>query len=476
MPKRHRTTAAWRISIWTAAAFAIGSAIAFSIVYLLVAKSVRQRGDAWLIGEADTLAQVAENTPRDSLYERIVEEVAELATQEIPEEPSDHGKKENSVFFLETDPKTHESPLWVGPNAKEAFLQAIQTANLTSGEPQSIHIQGWKQPFRVVARVHNDGSAVYLGLSDRGARHLLHNLTRSFAGGVGWDVHAGLRDFLFQCAANPAQSGAYNRSRCARMGSENLKERLPESKNSDEIARLAETFNHMLDRIQSSVNQLRAVTDAVAHDLKSPVTSIRGTLESALCDGTNERLQDSVGEAIEGLDRLLQRLNTTLDLAEAEAGALHLDRKPLDLSDVTRQLAEIYRPAMAEKNQRLVLDLESKVVIDADAPLMERVVSNLLENELMHLPSNSEIVIGLRTKQGSAELTIQDNGPGFPLEIRESAFERFVKGRTISRTWIGARLCGCRGSCSWRVSEVGLSPSGGALITMSLPIGVLQLA
>jgi methyl-accepting chemotaxis protein len=98
----------------------------------------------------------------------------------------------------------------------------------------------------------------------------------------------------------------------ARMGSEDLKERLPESKNSDEIARLSETFNHMLDRIQSSVGQLRAVTDAVAHDLKSPVTSIRGTLESAVCDGTTERLQESVGEAIEGLDRLLLRLNTTL--------------------------------------------------------------------------------------------------------------------------------------------------------------------
>ncbi len=474
MPKRHRTTAAWRISIWTAAAFAIGSAIAFSIVYLLVAKSVRQRGDAWLIGEADTLAQVAENTPRDSLYERIVEEVAELATQEIPEEPSDHGKKENSVFFLETDPKTHESPLWVGPNAKEAFLQAIQTANLTSGEPQSIHIQGWKQPFRVVARVHNDGSAVYLGLSDRGARHLLHNLTRSFLAVWGGMFMLGCVISYFSARRTLLRVERITEA-VARMGSENLKERLPESKNSDEIARLAETFNHMLDRIQSSVNQLRAVTDAVAHDLKSPVTSIRGTLESALCDGTNERLQDSVGEAIEGLDRLLQRLNTTLDLAEAEAGALHLDRKPLDLSDVTRQLAEIYRPAMAEKNQRLVLDLESKVVIDADAPLMERVVSNLLENELMHLPSNSEIVIGLRTKQGSAELTIQDNGPGFPLEIRESAFERFVKGKQSQGHGLGLAFVDAVVHVHGGSVKVGLSPSGGALITMSLPIGVLQL-
>lgn len=138
MPKRLRTTAAWRISIWTALAFATGTAIAFSIVYFLVAQSIQERSDAWLIGEADTLAQVAEDTPRDSLYDRIVEEVAELATQEVPDERSANGNHENSVFFLETDPKTHEIPLWVGPSSKEVFLQAIQTAKLTPGVP-SIH-------------------------------------------------------------------------------------------------------------------------------------------------------------------------------------------------------------------------------------------------------------------------------------------------------------------------------------------------
>ena len=475
MPKRLRTTAAWRISVWTATAFAIGSAVAFSIVYVLVAQSIQQRSDAWLVGEADTLAQVAEDTPRDSLYDRIVEEVAELATQEIPDEPGGEGKHQSSVFFLETDPKMHEIPLWVGANSKEAFLQAIQTANLTPGIPQSIHVRGWKQSFRVVARVHSDGSAVYLGLSDRGARHLLHKLTRSFAAVWGGMFVLGCVISYFSARRTLLRVERMTEA-VARMGSEDLKERLPESKNSDEIARLSETFNHMLDRIQSSVSQLRAVTDAVAHDLKSPVTSIRGTLESALCDGANDRLQESVGEAIEGLDRLLQRLNTTLDLAEAEAGALHLDRKPLDLSEVTTQLAEIYRPAMAEKNQRLVLDLEPKVVIDADASLIERVVSNLLENELMHLPDNSDILIRLRTEQGGADLTVQDNGPGFPLEIRERVFERFVKGKQSPGHGLGLAFVDAVVQVHGGSVKIGIAPSGGALITMSLPVGVFQPA
>lgn len=475
MPKRLRTTAAWRISIWTALAFAIGTAIAFSIVYLLVAQSIQDRSDAWLTGEADTLAQVAEDTPRDSLYGRIVEEVAELATQEVPDERSANGQRVNAVFFLETDPKTHETPLWVGPGAKEAFLQAIQTAKLTPGVPQSIRVQGWKSTFRVVARIHSGGSAVYLGLSDRGARHLLHKLIRSFCA-----VWAGM--FVLGCVISyfSARRTLLRVERItatvARIGSEDLKERLPESKNSDEIARLSETFNHMLDRIQSSVAQLRAVTDAVAHDLKSPVTSIRGTLESALCAEKNDRLQESVGEAIEGLDRLLLLLNTTLDLAEAEAGALHLDRKPLDLSLVTRQLAEIYRPAMGEKNQRLLLDLESPVAIDADSSLMERVVCNLLENELTHLPEDCEISIRLRVQQGAAELSIQDNGPGFPAEIRQRAFQRYVKGKQSPGHGLGLAFVAAVVQAHGGSVTIGCTDTGGALTTVLLPVGVLHPA
>ncbi len=475
MPKRLRTTAAWRISIWTALAFATGTAIAFSIVYFLVAQSIQERSDAWLIGEADTLAQVAEDTPRDSLYDRIVEEVAELATQEVPDERSANGNHENSVFFLETDPKTHEIPLWVGPSSKEVFLQAIQTAKLTPGVPQSIRIQGWKSTFRVVARVHADGSAVYLGLSDRGARHLLHKLVRNFLAVWGGMFVLGCVISYFSARRTLLRVERITET-VARIGSEDLKERLPESRNSDEIARLSETFNHMLDRIQSSVAQLRAVTDAVAHDLKSPVTSIRGTLESALCDEKNDRLQESVGEAIEGLDRLLLLLNTTLDLAEAGAGALRLDRKPLDFSQVTRQLAEIYRPAMAEKNQRLVLDLESPVLIDADSSLMERVVSNLLENELTHLPAGCEILIRLRIEQGVAELSIQDNGPGFPAEISGRAFQRYVKGKQSPGHGLGLAFVDAVVQAHGGSVTIGCAVSGGALTTVSLPVGVLQPA
>lgn len=95
----------------------------------------------------------------------------------------------------------------------------------------------------------------------------------------------------------------------------------------------------MLDRIQSSVTELRLVTYAVAHDMKSPVTSIRGTLESALSGKSDDHWRDSICEAIEGLDRMFNLLNTSLDVAEAQAGALCLSHGMVDLSTLVRQLA-----------------------------------------------------------------------------------------------------------------------------------------
>jgi len=189
-----------------------------------------------------------------------------------------------------------------------------------------------------------------------------------------------------------------------RIGSKDSGERLPEPVNSDEISRLAKTFNRMLDRIQSSVTELRLVTDAIAHDLKSPLTSIRGTLESALSNEPGERWRDSIGEAIENLDRLLNLLNTTLDVAEAQGGALRLNRSTVDLSGIVRQLVDLYQPAMVERQHALTVDIEGDVIVDADMPLLHRVVNNLFENELAHLPPGCHIAIRLRSHQMSADL------------------------------------------------------------------------
>src|SRR4029077_2113330 len=148
-----------------------------AVVYVLVAQGIREGTDTWLSGEAEVLAEVSADTPRDHLYKRIVGEVAELATQEVPDERNALGERLNSVFFLATDLNNSEAALWVGPTSKDAFVTAIQRARFVPGVPQSIKVEGLRQTFRVVVK-ENDGRTIYLGLSDRGAKYLLQRLAR----------------------------------------------------------------------------------------------------------------------------------------------------------------------------------------------------------------------------------------------------------------------------------------------------------
>ena len=173
-----RSTAAWRISLWTTLAFAFGAAVAFGVVYAVVAHVIQERSDAWLSGEAEVLADVSRNTARDALYGRVVEEVAELAEREVPDELNKRGEHVNTVFFLQVGPG--EQPLWVGPSDKAPFVQAIHRASLALATPGTIDVAGWKHSFRVVYRPIRQGSGIYLGFSDAGARHMLHRLLRWF--------------------------------------------------------------------------------------------------------------------------------------------------------------------------------------------------------------------------------------------------------------------------------------------------------
>ena len=398
-----------------------------------------------------------------------------MATQEVPDERSSQGERLNNVFFLRVNPLPSGDILFVGPGSKDTFWRAIQQANFAVGIPKSIRVEGWQPAFRVVMQLHEGGSPIYLGLSEHGARHILHALTLRFL--LVWTGTVFL-GFLISYLSTRRTLRRVERitETVARIGSEGLDERLPEPAGSDEISRLAKTFNRMLDRVQASVKQLRSLTDAVAHDLKSPVTSIRGTLESALSAENGDQWRDSVAQAIEGLDRVSALLNTTLDVAEAKAGALPMERMAVDFHEVVTQLVHLYLPAMADRHHEVRTDLQDGVVVEADPGLINRTLSNLLENELVHLPAGCKVDIRLRSCQGYAELVIEDNGPGFPPEIGNRVFERFVKGKHSPGNGLGLAFVDAVAQAHGGTVKISSGPGGGAIVTLSIPVSEMTPA
>ena len=172
-------SAAWRISLWAALAFACGTIVVFIFLHQFVAHDIQRRTDAWLAGEAGVLSDVAERTPKGVLYRRIVGEVAELASREIPHKRADDAGLNDSVFFLQTAADGSVG-LWVGAGDGSAHLAGLRNSQIVPEIPTSVHVAGFDAPFRVVCVRMNNGGQIYLGLSERDQLRVLGSLRLRF--------------------------------------------------------------------------------------------------------------------------------------------------------------------------------------------------------------------------------------------------------------------------------------------------------
>jgi hypothetical protein len=172
-------SAAWRISLWATLAFMCGTIIVFIFLDRFVANDIQRRSDAWLSGEVEVLGDVAERTPNDALYNRVVGEVAELASREVPNKGASPESENDSVFFIQTD-KQGALKLWVGTGDGPAHLEAIRAHAIAGSGPVSIRVRGFGTPFRVASDGMGDGGRVYLGLSERDQRRVLLNMRVRF--------------------------------------------------------------------------------------------------------------------------------------------------------------------------------------------------------------------------------------------------------------------------------------------------------
>jgi signal transduction histidine kinase len=460
-------SAAWRISLWATLAFACGTMLVFVFLHRFVANDIQRRSDAWLSGEVEVLGDVAERTPKDALYDRVVGEVAELAGKEVPNKDLSRSSSNDSVFFLQTG-GDGALKLWVGAGSGEPNLKAIQAGRIVPGSPTDLRVQGIAIPFRVASTRIDDGSYIYLGLSERDELRVLRSLRARFI--LLWLVLVLLGfGIVFYTTRRMLSHVRRITEAASRIGHSDLSARVPTTARRDEVGHLALTLNHMLDRIENSMHQLHTITDSLAHDLRSPLTAIRGKLEMSLSSGSQDDRSEQVVSVIEELDRLTDFLNKSLDVAEAKADALRLTRSKVDLDELLRVMVDLYEPSMSEKGIRISLQSSGPLRIEADAALIHRMIANLFDNELKHLPAACAVNISLQAEENGVSLILEDDGPGFDPEVLPYLFERRVKGRASNGHGLGlafvdavARAHGGKVSASNR-------EGGGARLVFTLP-------
>jgi signal transduction histidine kinase len=225
-----------------------------------------------------------------------------------------------------------------------------------------------------------------------------------------------------------------------------LSGRLPVAGSGDELDRLAENLNAMLDRIEALMSGLKEVPDNIAHDLKTPLTRLRNRAEEALRTGHNEVDYRAALEAtIEESDGLIRTFNALLMIARAESGQARENMTEFDAADIARDICELYEPLADEKAIAIKVEAGEAAPVRGNRELISQAVANLVDNAIKYSEpagingAKPEIVLRAAGEGDRILLSVADHGPGIPEAERSRVVERFVRLET-SRSQPGSGL------------------------------------
>jgi heavy metal sensor kinase len=213
-----------------------------------------------------------------------------------------------------------------------------------------------------------------------------------------------------------------------RISGSNLSLRIPTRRAGDELDYLILTFNRMIERLESSFQQMKQFSTDVSHELRTPITGIRGQLEVALFTAkTTEQYREAIFNALQDIDRLSQIVRALLLLSQAESGQLVLQKSRLNLSEVVQDLVDQFQIPAEEAGVRLTAALPAECAADVDRVQIERLITNLLSNALKFTPRGGDVRVWLRTWPEQVELVVEDTGRGIPTESLPHIFDRFYR-------------------------------------------------
>ena len=421
----------FRLTLLFLALFAAAASAILAYVYFASAAEARTKAERDVRAEMEVLSGIYEARGLDALNREVIDRTLRDSAFLYRLEPADGGWFAGSltIFPIET---LEEDQQWITFPFTDTDVEGRVT------RPQ----------VRGVQRRLKDGGMLFVGQSMGDTEAYLERLTQALWTAMGIVLLLGLVGGVLVSRNLERAMGRLSKVVTA-VQEGDLKARAVVRNSGDELDELGSGLNTMLDRLEGSMASIRHAGDAIAHDLRSPLTRMRAKLEVALMDAEAGKIDgvDAVQLALDEADNLLKTFNTVLAIARLQAAAGRTpDPKVFDAADLAADMAELYEPASEDKGLEFSAEIERGLMIEGNQPFLAQALANIIDNAIKYTPTGGAVMLRARRRSsGEIEYSVTDTGPGVPEADRERVIERFVRldnSRTEAGSGLGLSLVG----------------------------------
>ena len=421
LPAPFRTTP-FRLTLMFLAVFLLAAAALLLYIYAVTAGEVTRRADREISAEMRSLENVYRQGGINALNQDLIERTA----------------NDRPFLYLLTDKAGVRTTGTIARSPFDAGETGFREFSVTGTDPNGAVV---RQPARAEQVTLPSGERLIVGADVGQAEFFVVKIVRALQGAAALMLLLGLGGgLLVSRNVSRAMAGLNAVVAAVRGGDLHARARVRGAR--DEFDELAEGLNDMLDRLERSMAGLRHAGDAIAHDLRSPLTRLRARLEVAMIDveaGKGDP-KAALAQALEDAEGVLRTFSAVLAIARLQAAGATPDAATFDPAELAAGVAELYEPVCEEKGLEFRAEVTPQLVARGNREFVAQAVANLLDNAVKYTPAGGAVVLRVRRRSsGEIEFSVTDTGPGVPESERGRIVQRFVRLEN-SRNLPGAGL------------------------------------